>query len=52
MRLASMILCWYTQAVPEFGGDTIFSNQYLAYERLSPTLQRVLDGAPFASIVL
>lgn len=30
--------------VPEFGGDTIFANQYLAYERLSDTLKELLSG--------
>jgi len=30
--------------VPPFGGDTIWSNQYLAYATLSPGLQETLDG--------
>jgi alpha-ketoglutarate-dependent taurine dioxygenase len=30
-------------AVPRFGGDTAFSNAYLAYEDLSDGLKRVLD---------
>jgi taurine dioxygenase len=32
------------EQVPEYGGDTIFANQYLAYETLSPGLKRVLEG--------
>lgn len=31
------------QVVP-VGGDTMWSNQYIAYERLSPTMQRMLEG--------
>jgi taurine dioxygenase len=30
--------------VPEAGGDTIFANQYRAYETLSPGLQHILAG--------
>ena len=39
--MGSMLLA---QEVPPYGGDTIFANQYLAYEALSPGLRRMLDG--------
>ena len=31
--------------VPEYGGDTLFANQYMAYETLSAGMKRFLDGA-------
>ena len=34
----------YGLEVPDVGGDTLFANQYLAYEALSPGLRRMLDG--------
>jgi taurine dioxygenase len=34
----------YAIQLPEVGGDTQFANQHLAYERLSPGLQRMLSG--------
>lgn len=29
---------------PEVGGDTMFANMYMAYEQLSPLMQKFLDG--------
>ncbi len=34
----------YAREVPEYGGDTMVANQYLAYEALSPGMRRMLDG--------
>lgn len=34
----------YGHEVPGAGGDTVFTNQYLAYETLSPGMKRMLDG--------
>ena len=34
----------YAVETPPYGGDTLFANQYMAYETLSPGLQKTLDG--------
>lgn len=34
----------YGLDVPRVGGDTLFANQYLAWDRLSTGMQRMLDG--------
>ncbi len=34
----------YAKTIPTYGGDTLFANMYLAYESLSPTMRRTLDG--------
>lgn len=39
--MASML---YAVETPPYGGDTLFANQYLAYETLSDGLKRTLDG--------
>jgi taurine dioxygenase len=39
--MASMLLA---RELPPFGGDTLFANMVLAFESLSPPLQRILQG--------
>jgi taurine dioxygenase len=39
--MGSMLLA---REVPPYGGDTMFANQYLAYEALSEGLRKTLDG--------
>jgi len=39
--MASMLLA---RELPPFGGDTLFANMYLAFDALSPALQKVLEG--------
>ena len=34
----------YAVEVPSVGGDTMFTNQYLAFETLSPAMQRLCEG--------
>jgi taurine dioxygenase len=34
----------HAQQVPNYGGDTMFTNMYVALETLSPAYQRVLEG--------
>ena len=34
----------YAREVPAYGGDTLFANQYLAYETLSDGMKEMLDG--------
>lgn len=34
----------YAVEIPPYGGDTIFANQYLAYDTLSDGLKKTLDG--------
>ena len=38
--MATLLLA---REIPPHGGDTLFANQYLAFETLSPAMQRLLD---------
>jgi taurine dioxygenase len=33
-----------SKEIPPYGGDTMFANQYMAYETLSEVMKRMLDG--------
>ena len=39
--MATMLMA---RELPPYGGDTLFANAYMAYETLSPGLQRMLSG--------
>ncbi len=39
-----MATALYAKQLPPIGGDTLFANQYLAYESLSAPLREILDG--------
>lgn len=43
MPVPAMGSMMYALQIPEIGGDTMFANMYLAYETLSPGLQRMLE---------
>jgi taurine dioxygenase len=34
----------YAKVIPDHGGDTLFANQYLAYDTLSDGMKEMLDG--------
>ena len=38
-----LCICMHAHDVPRYGGDTAFSNMFLAYESLSPGLRETLD---------
>jgi taurine dioxygenase len=40
----------YALQVPPYGGDTMFANQYLAYESLSEPMRKWLDGMTAVSV--
>jgi taurine dioxygenase len=40
----AMATILYAKQVPSYGGDTMFANQYLAYDTLSKGMKRMLEG--------
>jgi alpha-ketoglutarate-dependent taurine dioxygenase len=34
----------HQDTVPEVGGDTLWASGYAAYDKLSPTFKKLLDG--------
>jgi taurine dioxygenase len=40
----AMVSLLYGRIVPAYGGDTMFCNQYMAYETLSPAMRQMLSG--------
>lgn len=44
VRTPPSVTILLAREIPEYGGDTMFANQYLAYETLSPGLQATLDS--------
>ena len=44
LEIPPMASLLYAVETPPYGGDTLFANQYLAYETLSDGLKRTLDG--------
>lgn len=44
LEIPPMSTLLMAEEVPPYGGDTIFANQYLAYETLSEGLKSVLEG--------
>ena len=43
--------CLSAIELPELGGDTVFANQYLAYDSLSPVMKEWLEGMRFKHVV-
>lgn len=40
----AMVTILYGRQIPAYGGDTMFSNQYMAYETLSEGMKKMLSG--------